>query len=249
MKLKVFVAATGLAAVAVAAYSIHSRITPKPLRSFLVTSVMTSPESGKPYLKTFTRANAVRPDGSWVLVTYLPNLSKGDAYIRDIWDVTSGVHTTVDDLTQSIQTRAMTSHDIRAKRLSAATSCNGKPAGQILGFDVEYTEEKSCVKDPSGNAECIVKRWLAPDLGCFVLRKETTWVRSSDGLLLVDTKIQPVSVTFQPVDQFFDVPSYPKRTPGETLRELSRLYPDRFPMPESTNDVDKSYQMAHDRLK
>jgi len=249
MKLKLFVASTGLATAALAAYAIHSQITPKPLRPFLVTSVLTTPEAGKPYLKTYTQAYAARPDGSWVLITYLTNIGKNDAYVRDIWDVTTGVHTTIDDLTESIQTSAMTSYDIRSKRLSAAASCNGTSAGKILDFEVEYTEEKHDIThNPNGDATSVVKKWLAPELGCFVLKRETTWTRKSDGFLLVDTKIQPVAVAFQAVDQFFEVPLYTERTPGETLREQARLYPDHFPMPENTDDIDKVYQVAHDRL-
>src|ERR1700739_2205892 len=108
MKLKTFIAATGVATLAIATYSVRSQMTPSPLRAFVVTCVMTSPQNGSPYLETYTKAFAVRPDGSWVMITYLPNVGTADDYIRDIYDVTLGIHTTVEDLTKSIQTRAMT---------------------------------------------------------------------------------------------------------------------------------------------
>jgi hypothetical protein len=65
-----------------------------------------------------------------------------------------------------------------------------------------------------------------PDLGCFVLQKETIWTRNSDGVLLVDTKITPIAISFQPVDELFEIPaSYTERTREEVLNLLKNNGP------------------------
>jgi hypothetical protein len=249
VKLKYFITVTAVIVFATVVYSVHSQTTPKPLRAFLVTSVMSSPQAGSPYLLTSTFTRAVRADGSWVEI-WSSRAGGQDWHERDIHDFTSGILTIVDDMTQSVVTRAIPAHDLTQQRLAAAASCDGTSAGQILGFGVTYTEEKYPItQNPQGDATAVEKRWLAPDLGCFVLRKETTWTRNSDGALLVDTKVTPLTVTFQPVDQLFDVPaSYQERTPGEVLRLQATLYPNEFKMPNDTSGIDRSYQLAHDQL-
>jgi hypothetical protein len=56
------------------------------------------------------------------------------------------------------------------------------------------------------------------------LQKETIWTRNSDGILLVDTKITPISVSFQAVDEFFAVPSsYTVRTKDDAWNMFKQL--------------------------
>lgn len=249
MKLKTFILLTGLPTLAVVAYSVHSQFTPKPLRSFFAQGTMSTPQAGSPYPKTFVKGYAVRSDGSWVLITY-GNQAGKQSHIRDIYDVVNNVHTTIEDLSKSIQTRAMSESESSVKRVSAAVSCGGKAAGQMLDFDVEYKEEKGSVDyGTDGPVTSVIKRWLAPDIGCFALKKETIWTRDQDGSLVVDTTDQATSVTFQPVDQFFLIPTdYTERTPGEVFLELSRLYPNQFPPPGITADIDEVYRIAHSKL-
>lgn len=248
MKLKSFMILVGLAATGIAAYSLHSQLTPKPLRSFVVTSVMSSPKSDSPYLSTTTFTTAVRTDGSWVEIW--PSHAGGrEWHERDIRDFNTGTYTVVDDITQSLTTKAIAPHDLTKQRLQPATSCQGTSDGRILGLDVIYTEDKGPMEAPAGTATSVVKRWLAPDLGCFVLRKETAWTRDSDGALLVDTKITPISVVFQAVDQFFAIPpNYQERSPGQVMRLRATLYPNDFAVPPDTTGIDKAYQVAHDKL-
>jgi hypothetical protein len=86
------------------------------------------------------------------------------------------------------------------------------------------------------------KTWLAADLGCFALKKETIWTRDKDGTLIVDTTEQAVSVRFEPLAQYFLIPTdYTERTPGEVLRELSRLYPNQFPPPGEQETHSNTY--------
>jgi hypothetical protein len=120
----------------------------------------------------------------------------------------------------------------------------------MLDFDVEYTEEKYPLDyDTDGPVTSIVKRWLAPDLGCFELKKETIWTRDKDGTLIVDTTHQAISAKFQAVDQFFLVPTdYTERSPVEIYQEWNRLYPNDFPLPGDTAAIDQIYREAHGRL-
>jgi hypothetical protein len=228
--------------------SVRSQISPRPLRSFFVQSTMSSPKAGSPHPVTFLKGYAVRQDGSWVLISY-GNQAGLQSQVRDIYDVVDSVHTTLEDLTKSVQTRAMSEFESRFIK-SAASSCGGTTAGQMLGFDVEYKEERGSVDyGTDGPVTSLIKTWLAADLGCFALKKETIWTRDKDGTLIVDTTDQAVSVEFEPVDQYFLIPTdYTERTPGEVLRELSRLYPNQFPPPGDTSAIDEAYRIAHSKL-
>lgn len=202
----------------VVAYSIHAQATPKPLRSFLVTEVTSSPQKGSPYLSTWTSARAVREDGSWVTI-WFGSGSTPSQNLRDIRDFKSGILTIVDDKTKSIVRQSIPPNEYK-HRLAPAVSCEGSPAGQILGVDVNYAETtQNLTGTEQGDVTELDKSWVVPDLGCFVLQKETIWTRNSDGVLLVDTKITPISVSFQRVDEFFEIPtSYTERTKAEVLK-------------------------------
>jgi hypothetical protein len=106
--------------------------------------------------------------------------------------------------------------------VTAGTSCDGHASGKLLGIDVNYFEDTHQIADnPQGAATAVIKTWLAPELGCFVLQKETIWTRNSDGVLLADTKITPIEIQFQSVDQYFQLPTtYTERT-KEQARDLS----------------------------
>jgi hypothetical protein len=220
MKLKHFLILIALLTVVATTYSIHSQITPKPLRSFLVTEVMSSPAKDSPYLSTWTSARAVREDGSWVRISIRTRPIQNE---RDIYDFKSGVYTIVEDTTKSVVRESIPVDEYK-HRLAPAVSCEGTPAGQILGLSVNYKEETSQITYEQGDATTHVKTWVVPDLGCFVLQKQTIWTRNTDGVLLADTKITPISISFQAVDEFFDIPtSHTERTKEEAWNMLQQL--------------------------
>ncbi len=221
MKLKRFLILIALLTVAAATYSIHSQIKPRPLRSFLVTEVMSSPTQDSPYLSTWTSARAVREDGSWVKISIGTHPIQNE---RDIHDFKSGVYTIVEDTTKLV-VRQNIPVDEYKHRLEPAVSCEGTPAGQILGVSVNYKEEAYPITgNEQGDATALVKTWVVPDLGCFVLQKQTIWTRNTDGVLLVDTRITPISISFQAVDEFFDIPtSYAERTKEEAWNMLQQF--------------------------
>jgi hypothetical protein len=225
MKLYNFAVPIAVLTVAGIVSSIHSQLTPKPLRSFVVTSVMSSPRAGSPYLRTSTFMRAVRADGSWV-ESWTRSINGRDSYERKIHDYEAGTYTIVEDQTKSIVRSTIPETEYR-HRLTAATSCQGHPSGKILGLDVNEFEDTYQLNDnPQGAATAVVKDWLAPDLGCFVLQKQTIWTRNSDGVLLVDTKITPIAITFQSVDQYFEIPtsSYTERTREQARDLLEQIY-------------------------
>jgi hypothetical protein len=124
----------------------------------------------------------------------------------------------VDDTTNSIVRESIPASEYK-HRLMPAMSCEGVSAGKILGLAVNYKEETGDMGAANGyqwEASTLTKEWLATDLGCFVLQKESIWTRKSDGFILVDTKLTPISVSFQPTDEFFQIPaSYTERTKKE----------------------------------
>ncbi len=220
MKLKHFIFLAAVLTAVGTIFYVRSQATPKPLRSFLVTEVMSSPQKDKPLPSTWTSARAVREDGSWVRILIRSYSLQNE---RDIYDFTTGVYTIVDDATKS-KVQQSISLDEYKHRLTPASSCEGTPAGRILDVDVNYTEERGNIEAEQGEATTLIKSWVARDLGCFVLQKETIWTRNSDGALLVDTKITPISISFQPVEEFFDMPpSYTERTKEEVLNRLNQL--------------------------
>jgi hypothetical protein len=219
MKLNNFAVPIAVLTAAGVVHPIPSRLAPTPFRSFVVTSVMSSPRAGSPYLHTTTITHAVRSDGSWAKIetAYFNGREYSD---RVIHDYEAGKFIIVEDQTRSIVVETISEDEYR-NRLAAATSCDGDPAGKILGLDVNYFEDTyQITNNPQGVATAVIKEWRAADLGCFVLQKETIWIRNSDGVLLVDTKITPIDIQFQPVDQYFQLPTdYTERT-REQARDL-----------------------------
>jgi hypothetical protein len=231
MKLYNFAVPIVVLTVAGVVYSVRSQITPKPLRSFIVTSVMSSPKKDSPYLHTYTLARAVREDGSWVEI-WTRIINNRETHERKIHDYIAGTFYGVVEETKSIIKDKIPENEYR-HRMSAATSCEGHPSGKLLGFDVNYSEDVQQMKDnPQGAATVVVKDWLAPDLGCFVLQKETISTRNNDGVQLVDTKITPIDIKFVSVDQFFEVPTtgYTERT-REEVRALLEQTIAQVPQP------------------
>jgi len=172
MKLYNFAVPIAVLTVAGVVYTIQSQLTPTLLRSFVVTSVMSSPRAGSPYLRTSTFTRAVRADGSWAEI-WTRSINGRDSYERNIHDYEAGTDTIVEDQTKSIVRSTIPETEYR-HRLAAASSCQGHPSGKILGLDVNYFEDTYQLNDnPQGAATAVVKDWLAPDLGCFVLQKHT----------------------------------------------------------------------------
>jgi hypothetical protein len=249
MKTKTFVAIVVLAVILLGLKVVHSQLSPQPFRPFVVTKTMSSPVAGRPLPLVQIYSLAVRDDGSFVRIAHVQNVVPGrTAYIRDIYDMQTGIWTTVDELSKSTETRHMSEHQMSTLKANPAASCGGKSAGEILGQKVEYVEN---TREADDGYQITTKKWSATALGCITLREETI-MKTKDGTdwnLVADTNHQAISLTFQSVQQFFDVPSdYVERKPSEVLNELHRLYPEHFELTD-TSGADAAYQANHVDVK
>jgi len=224
--------------------TVYSQLTPRPFHSFVVTETMSSPLAGSPlpYVRTFSIA--VREDGSWVKITPIEHIAAEMVYERDIYDMQTGIWTTVDELSKSTLTREMSEHQMSTLANHPAASCGGRAAEKILGQDIQYIE----TADDSDERQMTVKKWMATGLGCVPLKQETIMKENRNGTWTptVDTTLQAFSLVFEPVDQFFRVQNdYIERKPSEVYLERHRLYPKQFDSLPDMSGADEAYQRSH----
>src|SRR5260370_38994742 len=142
---------------------------------------MSSPAKDSPYLSTWTSARGVREDGSWVRISIGTRPIQNE---RDIHDFKGGVYTSVEDTTKSVVRQSIPVDEYK-HRLAPAVSCEGTPAGQILGVSVNYKEETSQITgNEQGAATALVKTLVVPDLGCFLLQHQTICPPNTPAVLL-----------------------------------------------------------------
>jgi hypothetical protein len=214
-------------------------------QSFLVNVTVSTWQSDLSEPSSESVQYAVRQDGSWVLIFADPPNSRNTR--RHITDFQTGLHVTVTSEVQAITTRRLSTNH---KRYGPATDCSetfrgqvisrGTPAGQILGFDVDMTEMKDDHIPPGawgpGPHRSDFKTWMAPALGCFVLRKEMlTDKQLSSGWVKDWNQVeQALAVQFIPVEQYFIVPpSYAETARGDLMVKLHESSPSLHPLPDA----------------
>jgi hypothetical protein len=181
MKPSHFVNFTTLLMAAGFASSVHAQNPPELLRSFVVTSVMSTPREGSPYLHTTTFARAVREDGSSVTI-WTTMIGGREQYERDIKDYRTGVSTIVVDATKSVVRQSIPESEFK-NRLAATTSCDGTPTGEILGISVNYTEiKRSITGGEQGEITAQIKSWTAPELGALFCKRRRSGPATATGL-------------------------------------------------------------------
>lgn len=160
---------------------------------------------------------AVRSDGSiskvsaWEVHSPIRTL-----YSREIIDATNKVHVVVEDHTKTIVNNRY--YDIQV--LKPGVICDGKPAGQIGGFNVVYGEH------PMGTAntdtQVTHKLWDSPQLGCYPIVQE--WVGKIQGQAM-ETKQTLASIKLgEPDPWYFNVPTdYTPRTNSEWMDLMKPL--------------------------
>jgi hypothetical protein len=233
-----------LLAVGLAFNTLHVKLAhASAFRSFLVTVTESTFESDSPGPVPVTVQWAVRADGSYAYV--LPNPTNSPSPTREVTDFQTGLDVRVTPEVQAITTTKLSK---LAKRYGPATDCSetfmghvvspAAPAGQILGFDVDMTDMKD--NDiPAGAWGPMPKRtetktWMAPALGCFVLRKEwhTDKLLSSGWVKDWINVEQAVAVSFVLVDQYFYVPpTYTEMSLVDVLVKLHESSPSLHPLP------------------
>jgi hypothetical protein len=158
---------------------------------------------------------AVRSDGSISRVyKWDVRLPSRVLYSREVIDATTRTHVVVEDFTSTVVNDKY--FDIQA--LKPGVRCEGKPAGQIQGFDVVYSEHPMGTAD--NDTEMTHKIWEAPQLGCYPIVQE--WVGKIHGQS-TDTKQTLASIKLGEADPwYFNVPAnYTARTNDE-WRELMK---------------------------
>ena len=125
-----------------------------------------APRQDQPPTPITRQTIAVRSDGSISRVSRMEvRLPVRLLYSREVIDATTRTHAAVEDYTRTIvQDRY---YDIQV--LKPGVVCEGKPAGQINGFTVVYSEEPV---GPADEVQVIHKEWKAPQLGCYPLVQE-----------------------------------------------------------------------------
>ena len=184
----------------------------QPFVAIMVEEV--TPRPGQPPTpRTRTQTIAVRSDGS------ISKVSKWDVrlptkilYSREVIDATTKAHVWVEDYTNTVVNDQY--DDIQV--LKHGVACDGKPAGQLQGFDVVYAEHP--MGSSQTDVQVIHKTWKAPQLGCYPVVQE--WVGNIHGVFN-DTKQTLASIKpGEPDLWYFKVPSdYTTRT-GDEWRAL-----------------------------
>jgi hypothetical protein len=245
MKRKLIFTVFMAAVLAIIGYNVHSQLVPRPLRPFFVYVAETSlrflaessPQPAIPFVSA--RGYAIREDGSWVEV-YHPLRNKATQFdnMRTIRDFTAMRKTIVYDTSGSTSTYGMARHDVNQFRIVPKAHC-GSPAGQLMGYDVEYWESNeplySYVK---GGPDRVIKNqekfWGAPALGCYALRHEQ-YATLDDGSVFINAIWTAMYVIEGDVTKYFEVPSnYIEMSPSEMDAEIAGKYPD-LPMQPSAN--------------
>lgn len=162
---------------------------------------------------------AVRSDGSISTVDkWEARLPTRELYWREVIDATTKTHALVEDNTKTRMNREYSDLQI----LTPGVLCEGKPAGQMQGFDVWYSEHP--VQGADNDTVVTHKQWQAPQLGCQSIVQQ--WVGKIHGLP-VDTKQSLASIKLGEPDQwYFSVPpDYTTRTAEEWLNIAKPLLP------------------------
>jgi hypothetical protein len=207
-----------------------------PFKSFVVLYTDSTTNSNAPLSPSIRKQGmAVRADGSFVLLEYYhdPHNNGVETLDRKIYDFQNSRRIEVNTWTHSVTTISFAGVDYASRmQLVPAGSCGGKLDGKILGVPVEYVDDdqqvfEATTKQHERSNTVLMKDWKAPSLGCASLRSETSHYES--GKWIATNRREAIVLQFQPVDEFFTVgPEYVERTPEETSRELSRLYPEIF---------------------
>jgi hypothetical protein len=239
VKIKQLAAVTVIAVLAVSAIMYHRAIHAQQLRSFVLTTTNVNSEPGMVGTRSSTLDYAVRQDGSYVMDDH-------DVNSRVIIDFEKNqlIHLQLGIKLKS--TEQLVTKNVR--RVLPALNC-APPAnpseitakevndGEILGVPVQRSD--IFITYPAGQMfpephQQTKRVWLAPSLGCTLMRSEETWEKWENSKWNPDSTraTQAVSLTFTPVDEFFAVPDgFTEAALGDAVLARWRDNPGKFPEP------------------
>jgi hypothetical protein len=242
MKLKTFVLIVAFTvAVGVGIMLKSALVKASPLQSVVVTYSQVGWESGLPEALVAGFGLAIRSDGSYVRFEQESNplLPRLPVFAKRIYDFQKGTTTFVDsNIKTTDTTRIDDANNIR--KIEPTTICVGRPAGEILGYKVYYSEKTNYFDSPMEGLPIpqrhrdIAKSWKAPALGCEDLRTEltTSWDKSGQWEFEQSTITQAVLAQTESVDHFFTVPDHFKELPsGDRLKLEHQMFPNFYPEP------------------
>lgn len=201
---------------------------------------------------------AVKSDGSFAQRTQgFSDAATVSFDRREVFDATTGTITGVDSFTQSNTTSFLTESVRSSLTAPIDTTCKTRlhpnstvkqNGGSMLGYRVVKTTENSQLPD---GGTVTTTEWRAPELNCFPLRKQVTFV-SPGGTATVNLREVKTVVTGEPDPGLFDVPAnYTERSPSEVAAETARLK--GIPCSDCGRDfvirADEKYQLHQKTLK
>ncbi len=237
MKTKTFTILAALGTLGAVGYNLGTRLLhADAFRSFTATMTTTTYTADFPGLSLTTSEDvAVRADGSSVRVQYPRGARIGNmpATWRGVFDFSTGRLTVVHPEISATVTTKLGAIQY-AVQYQPQYTCPGSEAGQILGFDVQLSQQTETLNPSSGPGphRMTTKTWAAPALGCFVLRQEELTEKLTSTGWVMDRSVvrQAVQAAYGPVDSYFEIPAnYSEMATGDALVLLHQMHPDTYP--------------------
>ena len=206
-------------------------------RSFTATMATTTYTADFPGLSlTIGEDVAVRADGSSVRIAYPRSVGNTPVTWRGVFDFSTGRATVVHPEISATVTTKLGAIE-HAEQYRPQYTCPGSEAGQILGFDVQLSQQTETLNPSPGPGphRQTTTTWEAPALGCFVLRQERLTEKFTSGTWVMDKSVvrQAVKAAYGPVDSYFEIPAnYSEMATGDALVLLHQMYPDVYPEPK-----------------
>jgi hypothetical protein len=183
---------------------------------------------------------AVRTDGSWMWMAHRPG-PDGRLYdMGEIYDLSRRLITTVDGLTQSVQTDKLSDESVASYKVIDRTCQSATERALIVGRDVFK------VPTPRDASQTDAVDWRAPDLDCFSLQAEhTKWGFSAKVLARTTTETVFV-VVGDPSPSLFLIPSsYVERSPAQAAEEYQRRFGEAAFPKEVLQRAEQAYAKNH----
>jgi hypothetical protein len=185
--------------------------------------------SGAIPVRTETKTFAVRGDGSTAELLHRndPAGSKKTFYIKKIMHVADKRLVVVEPFGESTTTYPLLDNAIDVFSAKPATDkCDGEPTGELLGHAVWRAESKIGSENTGPVLDEIrTTDWLAPQLGCFPLKREVRFFKN--GVEVQHILETSVSLTEgEPESWMFEIPATNlERPPHAAMLEASRRFP------------------------
>lgn len=193
---------------------------------------------------TYESTYGRRSDGSSVEVRRIADPEGNTREQRVVIDLTGKRRLTLDGLTQSVTTYALSEAQVAEHRRRPACPVEPAERDQLLGFDVVRIEERTRTGKGTGFR---VEKWVAPALDCLPLRERVFVSHAGDRFELAwEAEVTSVELV-EPPAEWFEIPAgYVERSPSAVLDEFRRRFPSSCSRcGERTDDILDQVYYAH----